>query len=55
MHAAFAELKLLEVQPLPENLTVVDLSWYEYFTVLFYWVCGEKAAYSFRLLTVFVL
>lgn len=34
----FVELKLLEVQPVPENLTVLDLSWYEdyeYLTVLF--------------------
>lgn len=25
----FVELKQLEVQPVPENLTVLDLSWYE--------------------------
>lgn len=25
----FAELKLLEVEPVPEFLTVLDLSWYE--------------------------
>lgn len=29
MHVVFLELKLLEVQPVPENLTVLDLSWYE--------------------------
>uniref|UniRef100_A0A3Q3WUN5 PPM-type phosphatase domain-containing protein n=1 Tax=Mola mola TaxID=94237 RepID=A0A3Q3WUN5_MOLML len=27
LHATHNELKLLEVQPVPENLTVVDLSW----------------------------
>ncbi|TKS75114.1 PH domain leucine-rich repeat-containing protein phosphatase 1 [Collichthys lucidus] len=27
LHAAHNELKLLEVQPVPENLTVLDLSW----------------------------
>lgn len=40
----FVELKVLEVQPVPENLTVLDLSWYEdseYLTVLFT-VWGEK-------------
>lgn len=43
-HVVFAELKLLEVQPVPENLTVVDLSWYEDFmnTSLSYLLCGKE-------------
>lgn len=28
-NALFAELKQLEVHPVPENLVVADLSWYE--------------------------
>jgi len=38
MHVVFVELKLLEVQPVPENLSTLDLSWYEddeYLTVVF--------------------
>lgn len=31
LHVVIVELKLLEVQPVPENLTVLDLSWYEDF------------------------
>lgn len=40
----FAELKLLEVQPVPENLTMVDLSRYEVFmnTSLSYLLCGKE-------------
>lgn len=42
-HIVFLELKLLEVQPVPENLTVVDLSWYEDFmnTSLSYFFVGK--------------
>lgn len=29
LNTVFAELKQLEVHPAPENLIVVDLSWYE--------------------------
>lgn len=36
----FVELKQLEVQPVPENLTVLDLSWYED-TLLSYLQCGR--------------
>lgn len=45
----FVELKQLEVQPVPENLTVLDLSWYkdyEYFTVLFIMLKSRTCACS---------
>ncbi|KAM3619775.1 uncharacterized protein V6R79_013409 [Siganus canaliculatus] len=40
LHAAHNELKLLEVQPVPENLTVLDLSWNQLGGVP-EWVCDS--------------
>lgn len=34
LHAVLVELKLLEVEPVPENLSVLDLSWYEVYEYL---------------------
>ncbi|XP_049443016.1 PH domain leucine-rich repeat-containing protein phosphatase 1-like [Epinephelus fuscoguttatus] len=41
LHAAHNELKLLEVQPVPENLTVLDLSWNKLGCVPA-WVCESS-------------
>ncbi|XP_044056328.1 PH domain leucine-rich repeat-containing protein phosphatase 1-like [Siniperca chuatsi] len=41
LHAAHNELKLLEVQPVPENLTVLDLSWNKLECVP-EWVCESS-------------
>ncbi|XP_041790927.1 PH domain leucine-rich repeat-containing protein phosphatase 1-like [Chelmon rostratus] len=41
LHAAHNELKLLEVQPVPENLTVLDLSWNKLGCVP-EWVCESS-------------
>nr|XP_046248077.1 PH domain leucine-rich repeat-containing protein phosphatase 1-like [Scatophagus argus] len=41
LHAAHNELKLLEVQPVPENLTVLDLSWNK-FACVPEWVCESS-------------